>query len=522
MGVINIANKNLYSSDVSSRSIIARPPEPPAHLLMGDPKNSIYVGNTEIFNVPFHWTYENVTNPHIAVIGITGSGKSYFVKTFLTRCSFVWNSNALILDWAGEYRSWVKQAGGKIVGLGKGSYLNLLDLAGMRPIDRIKQISRSLEILTDLAQYPEQKRLTEQAIEEAYVSKGFRLTAKNQKDPLGNMLIPPTLKDVMKILEKKLSSGTYEFPVELENTIYRLKKFTREGEDYFAEQSTIKLDELITSGLVDLDLEGLSDEIMRGLAALSILQFIKEKMRAEGAKKEKGIELLIVLDEAWKIAKEDNSDAVMIVREGRKYNFALIVASQNPTDISEAIFSNVGTTFILRVKFERFLDYLQNTLNFSEYMKKKIGRLGVGQAAVNMALQTSTPYPETFLLSKIEGEEPIIEYILDVPPRFLGDDDIMGKTFSFERDELRKRLRYFGLNDEKVEEITSQFDKKNRHLDVVEFVILLEKFGIERTDITGFMKDLGVSDSVIIDILSEADYKKLGIRGEKTEVELSE
>ena len=121
--------------------------------------------------MPFHWTYENVTNPHIAVIGITGSGKSYFVKTFLTRCSFVWNSNALILDWAGEYRSWVKQAGGKIVGLGKGSYLNLLDLAGMRPIDRIKQISRSLEILTDLAQYPEQKRLTEQAIEEAYVSK---------------------------------------------------------------------------------------------------------------------------------------------------------------------------------------------------------------------------------------------------------------------------------------------------------------------------------------------------------------
>ncbi|MGB9635346.1 MAG: ATP-binding protein, partial [Candidatus Micrarchaeia archaeon] len=504
MGVIKVKNKKLYSSDVASRGIITRPPEPPAELIVGNPKNSIYIGRTAVFNEPFHWSYETVTNPHIAVVGITGAGKSYFIKTFLTRASFVWKSNALIIDWAGEYREWVKQTGGKILSLGKGSYLNLLDLAGMRPLDRIKQVIRSLEILTDIGNYPEQKRLSEEAIEKAYVDKGFRLSEKNQKDALGNLLVPPTLKDVVRILEDKLSSGTYEFPVELENAIYRIKKFTREGEDFFAEQSTIKLDELISSGLVDLDLSGLPDETMRALAALSILQFIKEKMRAAGWAKEKGIRLIIVLDEAWKIAKDENSDAVMIVREGRKYQFALLVASQNPTDISEAIFSNVGTTFILRVKFEKFLDYLQNTLNFSEYMRKQIAKLGVGQAAVNMALQTSTPYPETFILSRIEGEEPVVEYFLDVEPKLVGGEEIMGKTLSFERDELRRKLRLFGLADDKVEEITSTFDKLNRHMDVVDFVIMLERYGVERGDITGFLKDLGVEDSVIINIFTEA------------------
>lgn len=522
MGIINIKNKKLYSSDIASRAILTRPPEPPAKLIVGDPKNSIYIGRTAVFSEPFHWTYENVTNPHIAVVGITGAGKSYFIKTFLTRASFVWKSNALIIDWAGEYREWVKQAGGKVLALGKGSYLNLLDLAGMRPLDRIKQISRSLEILTDIANYPEQKRLTEEAVEAAYVNKGFKLSEKNQKDALGNPLKPPTLKDVLKILEEKLSSGTYEFPVELENAIYRIKKFTRKGEDFFAQQSTIHLNELISSGLVGLDLSGLPDETMRALAALSILQFIKEKMRAAGWAKKKGIKLIVVLDEAWKIAKDENSDAVMIVREGRKYQFALLVASQNPTDISEAIFSNVGTTFILRVKFERFLDYLQNTLNFSDYMRSQIARLGVGQAAINMALQTSTAYPETFLLERIEGEEPVIEYFLDVEPKLIGEGDIVGKTLSFERDELRKKLRLFGLNDEKVEEITSAFDKMNRHMDVVDFVIMIERAGVERSDITGFLKDLGVEDSVIINIFSEADYKKLGVHGETTEVELSE
>ena len=197
------------------------------------------------------------------------------------------------------------------------------------------------------------------AIEKSYVNAKFKLNSKLQVDGLGKTLLPPTIKDVQKILEEMSEAGSYEFPAELENAIYRLRMFTREGEDFFAQQSTIDLEKLTRAGLVDLDLSGLPDETFRGLAALSMLQFIKEKMREEGWSSTKGLRLLVVLDEAWKIAKDENSDSVMIVREGRKYQFGLVVASQNPTDISESIFSNVGTTFILRVKFERYMDYLQ-------------------------------------------------------------------------------------------------------------------------------------------------------------------
>jgi DNA helicase HerA-like ATPase len=128
--------------------------------------------------------------------------------------------------------------------------------------------------------------------------------------------------------------GGYDYPSELENAIHRLKQFTRPGDDYFAQKSTISLDEIVTSGLVDLDLTNLPDERMRALGALTVLQFIKERMRIEGEQAVKGVKLITVVDEAWKIAGEENSDIVMIVREGRKYNFSLIVASQNPTDIS--------------------------------------------------------------------------------------------------------------------------------------------------------------------------------------------
>ncbi len=503
----------IANRDISRRDILVHPPEPPMKVLFSDPTDSIYVGRTKIFNIPFYWSYENVANPHIAVVGISGAGKSYFVKTFLLRASYIWKSNALIIDWAGEYKNWVRETGGKIVNLGAGSYLNLLDLGGMKPYDRIKQVMRTLELLTDVNNYPEQKRLTEQAIEKAYIESKFRMDSREQKDELGKPLTSPTLKDVVRVLNEQASMGTYEFPAELENAIYRLRHFTKSGQDFFAQRSTVSLNELVSSGLVDMDLSSLPDETSRALAALTLLQFIKEKMRLTGWAEEKGLRLNIVLDEAWKVAKEENSDAVMIVREGRKYNFGMIIASQNPTDISEAIFSNVGTTFVLKVKFERFLDYLQGTLNFSDYMREEISRLGVGQCAVNLSLTLPTPYPSTFLLKKIEGEEPTKEFFLDMDAILTAEqkrDVSVARSVSFMREDFRRKLRQYGLGEEKIENLSQMFDRSSRHMDVVSFVIMLERYGIVRRNIGDFLKDAGMDDMTIINIFSSVDRKKSG------------
>ncbi len=505
---------NASNRTVARRNILVHPPEPPFYVVFQDPTTSIYIGRTKIFHVPFYWNPSILTNPHIAVVGITGSGKSFFIKTFLTRASFVWNTNALIVDWAGEYKSWVRQTGGKIISLGKGSYINLLDLGGMTPYVRVKQVMRTLALLTDIERYPEQKRLTQVAIEEAYKRNKFKMDAREQRDELGRPLSPPTLKDVVHILEEKKEMGNYEFPAELDNAIFRLKEFTKEGQDFFAQPSTVTLDEIVNAGLVDLDLSGLPDETSRALGALAILQFLKEKMRAMGWAKEKGLRLIIVLDEAWKISKDDNSDVVMIVREGRKYNFGLIVASQNPTDISEVIFSNVGTTFILRIKFAKYMNYLQATLNFSNYIREQIMKFGVGEAAVNLAFTTSSDYSSTFLLEKIDGEEPLYDYFLelkDVVKKKKGE--LMPTTVPIGKADLRKKLVDFGLSMAKIVELESLFDKHDHHLNVVSFVMLLERWGIDRLQISNLLKDLGIDDSTVINIFTVVDMKKAGVHG---------
>ncbi len=494
--------QHIMTSEISKRPFLSRPPEPPAEVLVNDPLQSLFIGITKIFHVPFSWTFANLTNPHISVVGITGAGKSYFVKTLLLRASYIWNTNAVIIDWAGEYKAWVKQTGGVVISFSKGDYLNIMDLSGMKPLDRVKQIMNSFEILTDIATYPEQRRLTEEAIEQSYVNAGFILS---EKAPEGKEA--PTLKSVISLLEEKLQEGTYEYPAELENTIYRLRQFAREGEDYFARKSTLDIGRLAESGLVDMDLSGLPDERFRALGALFILQTLKEKMRSEGFSEIKGLKAIVVLDEAWKVASDEKSDAITIVREGRKYQFALIVASQNPTDINEAIFSNVGTSFILRIKFEKFLNYLQGSLNFSDFIRTEISKFGVGQAAVQMAFQTAIRFPETFMLERIHGEEPLYVYTVDFSDILTQSElsaGLIQKDYQFEKEELKNKFIDFDISSEGIEELFSKMDGQGRYIKVIDFVRELKAREVQTSVIVSFLKSLSLDDSIITRLVQRA------------------
>ncbi|MCX8197595.1 MAG: hypothetical protein N3F07_00135 [Candidatus Micrarchaeota archaeon] len=87
----------------------------------------------------------------------------------------------------------------------------------------------------------------------------------------------------------------------------------------------------------------------------------------------------------------------------------------------------------------------------------------------------------------------------------------MAKTIFFTKEELRRKLRLYGLDEVRIAEITSVFDKNNRHIDVVSFVIMLERYGILRTDISSFLHDIGIDESTMINIFSKADFTRLGM-----------
>lgn len=473
---------------LGQRMILSHPPEPPPEMLMNDPLNSIYIGRTRTMKVPFYWTFDKLTNPHIAIVGVTGAGKSYLVKSFLTRAALVWRTNALIIDWAAEYVDWVKQTGGEVVELGQKNSLNLMDLGGNSPLNRIRQLMRTFDILLEGQIREDEKRALEEALDEAYAEKGYRLHARGQ-----DSLEPPTLKDVRLILLRKAKQAEAVWIKEyMMNAARLVGRFTKEGADFLARQSTLKLEKLTNSGLVDIVLKGLPDEEFRVLAGLSILQYLKERMRNEEWSAEKGLKLYVVLDEAWKIAQDDRSDAIMIVREGRKYRFGLIVASQNPTDINEAIFSNVGTTFILNLKFQKFKDYVRNSLKYSDFVAEAIEKFGVGNAAVNLTFSTKTDFPRTFLIDRIHGEEPMQEVCIVNG----------GWSAQFERSELKRRLSYEGFPTS-IEEIT-----REGRVDAAELARWLSNGRVPRRRVMDMLCYLGMELEEIRKVFARLDHDK--------------
>jgi hypothetical protein len=52
-------------------------------------------------------------------------------------------------------------------------------------------------------------------------------------------------------------------------------------------------------------------------------------------------------------------------------------------------------------------------------------------------------------------------------------------------------------------------------MDVITFVTNLEKFGVSRLQVVNFLKDVGIDDITLTNILSRADYKKAGIDDKK-------
>ena len=92
----------------------------------------------------------------------------------------------------------------------------------------------------------------------------------------------------------------------------------------------------------------------------------------------------------------------------------------------------------------------------------------------------------------------------------------MGKSVIFLKEEMRRRMRQYGLSEEKIEEVSRTFEKNNKHIDAITLVVLLEqRFGLDRRSITEFLKDVGIDDITIINIFGKVDLKKTELSGSR-------
>ena len=176
------------------------------------------------------------------------------------------------------------------------------------------------------------------------------------------------------------------------------------------------------------------------------------------------------------------------------------MASQNPTDINEAIFSNVGTSIILRIRFEKFLDYLRGSLGFTSFMRDEISRFGVGQAAVDLSFQTSIRFPSVFIIEHIVGEMPLNVYAItlgDILQESEMNDTNIQKDYYLKKMDINAKLVRANASIDTINNIIFDMDKANRAVDVKTLTTILVKNNINREAIIQFLREVGIPDNII-------------------------
>ncbi|MFA5105691.1 MAG: ATP-binding protein [Candidatus Micrarchaeia archaeon] len=476
--------QRVLGRDIGVRAFFSQADQPSAARLMSRPSESIYIGRTDTFDVPFFWDFKPIANPHIVVVGMSGSGKSYLVKTIVTRASLAWDANCVILDWTGEYAPWVKANSGTVVSLGSGDSINILEFSGMKTSMKIGEVMESLSVLTDIDSSPMQKLVTRQAIESAYKSCGLSPDSTPGKDSRF-----PTLSGALLEIEKQAKSSDAQERREAKLAYARLLDICSASFDSYGTKTSFSMSGLGSMGLVCIDLHALPTDQIKSMAGLAILQSLRQKMRSVEFSEKPGLALLIVVDEAWKIAQDDKSDLVTIIREGRKYSFGVIVASQSALDISKSILINAGTSFVFRAINSDERDYIQGAFNFPPLISNRIASLPVGSCAVHLSFSGRAGRDSgSFIVKHVEGEEK--EGIITI--------GCGGMEFDFDSGVLSKRLIESGLTQNQSESIVREAEASpGSQVSIVHILALMEKWGYGRQSMLALLRNLGLGEENI-------------------------
>lgn len=83
------------------------------------------------------------------------------------------------------------------------------------------------------------------------------------------------------------------------------------------------------------------------------------------------------------------------------------------------------------------------------------------------------------------------------------------ETFVISRQELKRILLAFNMNEKNIESLLTNMEKAHRHVNVITFTGLLEKANLDREKISNVLRRLGIDDLTIRNILNVMDEQKI-------------
>lgn len=365
--------------------------------------NGVPIGRNYFTGLPVYLdTFDkNLTNPHIAIMGVTGAGKSVTMDTLSSRSLVTKNTQSAILDIEGEYKKRTNSLSGRIIEIKQGiaSGINIFDIDieqednGMEKINILNKVAEIRAILSGIMKNYMERNLNakelvdiEESVIETYKEKGITTDKESIYEKEGGKLGEkltlekikkkmPTLSDFQRILSNKKNSKEL---AEILTGFLRGKSL-----GMFDCTSNININDYC----IDFDLSSITDEITKFYASMVITTWITEKyMRRSEMYEEKSV----YIDEAWTMLKyEETANFIEnLARRARKRGVRLVIATQLPDELisspqGRAILNCCGTAILMKqspISVDKVVEYFKLSNGTKEFLL----RARPGEALLNM------------------------------------------------------------------------------------------------------------------------------------------
>ncbi|MDE1761790.1 MAG: DUF87 domain-containing protein [Candidatus Micrarchaeota archaeon] len=145
----------ISSSEISKLAHFPHFGEPDTESILSA-RREIYVGGASFTAAPLFLDISSAINPHIFVFGMSGSGKSYLLKSLIVRMAMFSNYRVVLIDFTGEYSGFSDDAGGERVSVRtavrawrRRRGLFYLDLSGLAEAERSIAAAKVLESISE-------------------------------------------------------------------------------------------------------------------------------------------------------------------------------------------------------------------------------------------------------------------------------------------------------------------------------------------------------------------------------------
>jgi hypothetical protein len=322
---------------------------------------AVTAGSKGTYDLPI----KSEPNPHVMVIGESGSGKSTLIEALLVRAYLRLGIPFLIIDWSGAYAD----LGVNTWEVPRSLRINPFSLRGMGPERRAGVASELLQMGLSLTEMQTQR-----------VRETLADFLREEGDP--------TIRQVHDAL---LESARFERYRETRLQLTYVTSKLRQAFGIFGTEPAAFWDGYGRTCSV-IELRGLTDAEKR-LATHTIMQRITEEFGTE-----RGTRLHIALDDAYQALLGNygrETNITRVVREGRKYGFGLVIATQLLQDLPDAVIGNTALKVAFSYHEPGTLQRLQSMMRLSDLEKSVMHRMPVGACLLfdQRAIQEGKAHP---------------------------------------------------------------------------------------------------------------------------------